>query len=48
MNIYFFIFVYMVVNIYLVDYQSVNKEYKSELVYYLIRPINILLRLFKS
>jgi hypothetical protein len=30
------------------DYQSVNKEYKSELVYYLIRPINILLRLFKN
>ena len=30
------------------DYQSVNKEYKSELVYYLIRPINILSRLFKK
>ena len=30
------------------DYQSINKEYKSELVYYLIRPINILLRLFKK
>ena len=30
------------------DYQSLNKEYKSELVYYLIRPINILLRSFKN
>ncbi len=30
------------------DYQSLDKEYKSELVYYLIRPINILSRLFKK
>jgi hypothetical protein len=28
--------------------KSLDKEYKSELVYYLIRPINILSRLFKK
>jgi hypothetical protein len=30
------------------DYQSLENEYKSELVYYLIRPINILSRFFKK
>nr|WP_228144711.1 nucleotidyltransferase family protein [Poseidonibacter parvus] len=30
------------------DYQSLNKDYNSELLYYIIRPFNILSRFFKK